>query len=195
MHIDDIVLASTSPYRKELLNRLHLSFITDRPDADETPEPQEHPEALAGRLASLKAHSLKDRYPNALIIGSDQVATLDDVTPIGKPGTVDRAREQLRAASGQTAIFYTGLCVLNTATGKVQALTDRYEIQFRKLTDGEIDRYIEKERPLDCAGSFKSEGLGSALFLRHQGADPTSLIGLPLIALCQCLADQGHPVL
>ncbi|MCH8551016.1 MAG: Maf family nucleotide pyrophosphatase [Natronospirillum sp.] len=186
-----LVLASTSPYRKALLERLHLDFITARPDADETPLGGESPEELAGRLAALKAQSLQADYPDSLIIGSDQVSTLDDLTPVGKPGTEERAFEQLRAASGRIVLFYTGLCVLNTRTGDAENLVDRYEIQFRDLTDEEIRAYIRKEQPLDCAGSFKSEGLGSALFARHQGADPTSLIGLPLIALCECLRRQG----
>ncbi|MFY0664011.1 MAG: septum formation inhibitor Maf [Natronospirillum sp.] len=190
-----LILASTSPYRKELLSRLHLPFETARPDADETPLNGEMPEELALRLAVLKAESLTKQHPNSLIIGSDQVSTLDDVVPVGKPGTAERAVEQLRASSGNTVIFYTGLCVLNTATGQKETLVDRYEIQFRELTDTEIRRYIELENPLDCAGSFKSEGLGSALFARHLGADPTSLIGLPLIALCGALQRQGMPAL
>ncbi|MFC3852976.1 Maf family protein [Salinispirillum marinum] len=190
-----LILASTSPYRKELLTRLHIPFQTARPDADETPLPGEMPETLALRLASLKAESLADTFTDALIIGSDQVATLDDIVPIGKPGTVDQAKSQLRAASGRTVTFYTGLSVFNSANGQQDALVDRYEIQFRNLTDAEIDRYIELEQPLDCAGSFKSEGLGSALFARHQGADPTSLIGLPLIALCSLLQKHGMKVL
>lgn len=190
-----LILASTSPYRKELLSRLHLDFTTARPDADETPRNGEMPEELALRLASAKAQSLAPQFPNSLIIGSDQVATLDDITPIGKPGTAARAAEQLRASSGNTVIFYTGLCVLNTATQAQEILVDRYEIQFRELTDNEIQRYIALENPLDCAGSFKSEGLGSALFARHLGADPTSLIGLPLIALCGALRRQGLAVL
>lgn len=190
-----LVLASTSPYRKALLERLHLDFVTARPDADETPLSGETPEELAGRLAALKAHSLQADYPDSLIIGSDQVSTLDDLTPVGKPGTEERAVEQLREASGRIVLFYTGLCVLNTRTGDAENLVDRYEIQIRELTDEEIWAYIRKEQPLDCAGSFKSEGLGSALFTRHQGADPTSLIGLPLIALCECLRRQGVQVL
>lgn len=190
-----LVLGSTSPYRRELLTRLQLDFKTARPDADETPLQGETPEQLAGRLAQLKAASLRTRFPDSLIIGSDQVSTLDDLTPVGKPGTEEKAFEQLRAASGKTALFYTGLCVLNTQTGAEELLVDRYEIQFRDLSDSEIEAYIRKEQPLDCAGSFKSEGLGSALFARHQGADPTSLIGLPLIALCECLRRQGLPVL
>lgn len=190
-----LILASTSPYRKELLSRLHLTFKTARPDADETPLTGEMPEELALRLAVLKAESLAAEYPNSLIIGSDQVSTLDDIAPVGKPGSVERAYEQLKASSGNTVIFYTGLCVLNTTTNQKETLVDRYEIQFRELSDAEIERYIELEMPLDCAGSFKSEGLGSALFARHLGADPTSLIGLPLIALCSALQRQGMPVL
>lgn len=190
-----LVLASTSPYRRELLSRLQLPFTTARPDADETPLAGETPEALAGRLARVKAESLVHAYDNALLIGSDQVATLDDVTAIGKPGNRNNAITQLSAASGQTLIFYTGLCVVNTATGTTQQLVDRYEIQFRDLTREEIIAYIEQEQPLDCAGSFKAEGLGSALFARHQGADPTSLVGLPLIALCECFRRQGVPIL
>lgn len=190
-----LVLASTSPYRKMLLERLQLAFETAKPNADETPLDGESPEALAGRLAQVKAESLRADFPNAVIIGSDQVSTLDDLIPVGKPHTEDKAFEQLRAASGNTVIFYTGLCLVNTATGETQTLTDRYDIQFRELTDEEIWSYIKKEQPLDCAGSFKSEGLGSALFARHHGADPTSLVGLPLIALCECLRQQGVPVL
>ncbi len=190
-----LVLASSSPYRRALLERLQLPFRTASPDVDESPLPGESPRALASRLARTKAQSLQETFPRSLIIGSDQVATIDDRTPIGKPGIVDRAREQLRASSGRTVVFYTGLSVLNTASGDHEHLVDRYEIQFRTLTDQEIDHYLKREEPLDCAGSFKAEGLGSALFERHHGADPTALIGLPLIALCRCLAAQGMPVL
>lgn len=190
-----LVLASTSPYRKMLLERLQLDFDTAKPDADETPLDGETPEALAGRLAQLKAESLKAQFPNAIIIGSDQVSTLDDLVPVGKPHTEERAFDQLQAVSGNTVIFYTGLSLVNTATDDIQTLVDRYEIQFRDLSDEEIRTYIRKEQPLDCAGSFKSEGLGSALFARHLGADPTSLIGLPLIALCDMLRRQGIHVL
>src|SRR5690554_3388737 len=144
-----LILASTSPYRKELLSRLCLPFETARPDADETPLNGEMPEELALRLAELKAESLSKQHPNSLIIGSDQVSTLDDVVPVGKPGTAERAFEQLRASSGNTVTFYTGLCVLNTTNGHKETLVDRYEIQFRELTDAEIHRYIELENPLD----------------------------------------------
>lgn len=190
-----LVLASSSPYRKMLLERLQLDFTTAKPDADETPQNGESPEALAHRLAQSKAESLKTQFPDAIIIGSDQVSTLDDLTPVGKPHTEDRAFKQLRAASGKTVIFYTGLSLVNTQTDHTKTLVDRYEIQFRELSDDEIRSYIKKEQPLDCAGSFKSEGLGSALFARHIGADPTSLVGLPLIALCEGLRRQGVAVL
>ncbi|MEX1057343.1 MAG: Maf family nucleotide pyrophosphatase [Natronospirillum sp.] len=190
-----LVLASTSPYRRILLERLQIPFVTARPDADETPLPGETPEALANRLARMKAESLATSYTDALIIGSDQVATLDDVAPIGKPGNRANAEAQLRAASGQTVTFYTGLCVINTTNGQVQQLVDRYEIQIRDLSLEEINAYVDQEQPFDCAGSFKAEGLGSTLFARHHGSDPTSLIGLPLIALCECLRQQGFPIL
>jgi MAF protein len=185
-----LVLASTSPYRRELLGRLGLPFTSARPDADESALPGESPEALVARLAESKARSVARHHPEALVIGSDQVAVLDGEI-IGKPGTPERAREQLARTSGRSVRFLTGLCLLDTASGESQVLVEPFTVHFRELDAATIARYVAAEQPYDCAGSFKSEGLGITLFARLEGDDPNSLIGLPLIRLVDLLAESG----
>lgn len=186
----NLVLASTSAYRRMLLERLQLPFSTDRPETDETPLPGEHPTATAERLAAEKARAVAARWPDALIIGSDQVACLGDEI-FGKPGTEERAIAQLQRMRGQTVTFHTALAVLNTRSGRLQVEGVPTQARFRPLSDDEIRRYVAKERPLDCAGSAKSEGLGIALLEAMPGDDPTALIGLPLIALARMLRAEG----
>ena len=185
-----LVLASTSAYRKMLLERLHLPFDTDRPETDETPLPGEAPAATAERLAAEKARAVAGRWPDALVIGSDQVAHLGDEV-FGKPGTAARAIAQLQRMRGQTVVFHTALAVLNTRTGHLQVEGIPTQVRFRNLSDDEIRRYVAKEQPLDCAGSAKSEGLGITLLDAMPGEDPTALIGLPLIALSRMLRAEG----
>ena len=185
-----IVLASTSPYRKMLLERLRLPFRCHAPDIDESPLPDESPVALVGRLAREKAASVSRVYPDALIIGSDQVA-VSGRNILNKPGDHERARSQLLRLSGHIVMFHTGLCVLNSSTGSVQVDSITIKVKFRKLAPAEIERYLAAERPYDCAGSFKSEGLGIALLASIQGDDPTALIGLPMIRLCAMLRNEG----
>ncbi len=164
------------------------------PDIDETPQPDENPTELTGRLAIAKARALADRFPDHLIIGSDQVACID-MHILGKPGSAANAIAQLKLASGRRVEFFTGLCLLNSANGEVQTRVELFTAHFRPLSDQQISTYIERERPLDCAGSFKSEGLGIALFERLEGDDPNALIGLPLIQLTSMLERAGRPVL
>ena len=185
-----LVLASTSAYRKMLLERLHLPFDTDRPETDETPLPGEAPAATAERLAAEKARAVAGRWPDALVIGSDQVAHLGDEV-FGKPGTEARAIAQLQRMRGQTVVFHTALAVLNTRTGHLQVEGIPTQVRFRNLSDDEIRRYVAKEQPLDCAGSAKSEGLGITLLDAMPGEDPKALIGLPLIALSRMLRAEG----
>ena len=185
-----LVLASTSAYRRELLQRFDLPFDVARPDIDETPLPGETPQATAERLAVEKARAVAGQFEDALIIGSDQVAHLGD-TRFGKPGTVERAIAQLQAMSGRTVIFHTALAVLNTRSGHVQLDAVPTQVRFRTLGDDEIVRYVNKERPLDCAGSAKSEGLGITLLDALSGDDPNALVGLPLIALARMLRNEG----
>ena len=185
-----IVLAYSSPYRKALLARLGLPFVTASPDTDETPLPGEPSQSLAERLAVCKAGALSEDYPAHLIIGSDQVAALDKVI-LGKPGDVDTAFEQLRRQSGQTVKFYTSVAVLDTANGGYRLATDKTLVTFRTLSDDEIHRYLAREAPFDCAGSFKMEGLGIALFRQVESLDPTALMGLPLIAVARLLREFG----
>lgn len=188
----DLVLASTSPYRHELLARIAPSFRSVAPQTDETRQPDELPYELVVRLAQDKARAMAHTCPGALIIGSDQVAVLG-TTILGKPGSTDNARAQLAACSGHAVIFYTGVCLLDTRDGKplVHTAIDITHVQFRQLDAAEIERYIERERPLDCAGSFKCEALGIALLEQIQSNDPTALVGLPLIALCRLLREAG----
>lgn len=185
-----LVLASTSAYRKELLSRFGLPFETAKPETDETPLPGEHPRQTAERLAELKARAVAERFPDALIIGSDQVAYLGDQV-FGKPGTVERAIEQLQTMRGHSVIFHTALCLLDTRNNTAKVLAVPTEVRFRDLSDEEIVRYVEKERPLDCAGAAKSEALGITLLEYMRGDDPNALVGLPLIALSQMLRDAG----
>ena len=185
-----IVLASTSVYRRELLQRFGLPFETARPDIDESPLPDESPRATAERLAIEKARAVADQFPDALIIGSDQVAYMDEMR-FGKPGTVERAVAQLSAMSGRSVIFHTALALLNTRTGQYQLEGVPTEVRFRTLSQEEIVRYVDKERPLDCAGSAKSEGLGITLLNALAGEDPNALVGLPLIALARMLRHEG----
>lgn len=185
-----LVLASTSAYRRELLQRFGLPFEVARPDIDESPLPGEHPRSTAERLAIEKARAVAGNFADALIIGSDQVAAMGDIR-FGKPGTVERAVAQLKQMSGQTVIFHTALALLNTQTGAAQIDVVPTKVRFRTLSDDEIVRYVEKERPLDCAGSAKSEGLGITLLDALSGDDPNALVGLPLIALARMLRHEG----
>jgi septum formation protein len=189
-----LVLASTSPFRKALLGRLGLPFETCAPDVDETVQENETPQQLVARLAEAKARAVASDQPDGLIIGSDQVAVLDDEI-LGKPGDHATAVQQLRAARGKHVTFFTGLCLLNTATGHCEVKVVPFSVVFRALSDAQIENYLQREQPYNCAGSFKSEGLGIALFERLQGDDPNALIGLPLIELISMLAQQGMEVL
>lgn len=186
----NLVLASTSVYRRELLQRFGLPFDVARPDIDETPQDGESPAATAERLAVEKARAVAARFPDALIIGSDQVAHMGELR-FGKPGTVEKAVAQLRSMSGRTVVFHTALALLNTRSGRVQVDAVPTQVRFRALTDEEIVRYVERERPLDCAGSAKSEGLGITLLDALSGDDPNALVGLPLIALARMLRHEG----
>ncbi len=188
-----LILASTSPYRRELLHRLGLPFAVASPQTDESRWPGESPEAMALRLSEAKARAVAGAHPDALIIGSDQVATVDGLI-YGKPGSHERAVDQLRALSGKTVNFYTGLCLYNTRTGVVEVCGVPTLVTFRNLTDEEIERYLRREPAYDCAGSARSEGLGIALLSRIAGDDPNALVGLPLIALCVLLRRQGVAV-
>jgi len=185
-----LVLASTSRYRRELLERLRLSFDVARPEVDETALPGEAPQALAVRLAEAKARAVaRTLEGDAWALGSDQVADLDG-RALGKPGGREAAIAQLRAMSGDTVQFHTALCLAH-ADGRSLAAIDRTEVRFRALTEAEIERYVDAEQPFDCAGSFKSEGLGIALFEAIENRDPTALVGLPLIATCALLRQAG----
>lgn len=186
----NIVLASTSAYRRMLLERFQLPFETARPEVDETPLLDEHPAATADRLAIAKAQAVAPQWPDALVIGSDQVAHIDDEV-FGKPGSVERAVAQLRSMSGRTVVFHTALAVIDTRSRGIQTDSVPTEVRFRTLSDPEIIRYVEKELPLDCAGSAKSEGLGITLLDALSGDDPTALVGLPLIALSRMLREAG----
>lgn len=188
-----IVLASTSPFRKELLARLGLVFTTVSPNVDESAQVNELPQDLVVRLAKEKAWAVMDECPAALIIGSDQVASIGGRI-LGKPGSRSRAIAQLEDASGKRITFYTGLCLLNTDTGKVQTACEPFHVHFRNLSRGGIESYLDAEQPYQCAGSFKSEGLGISLFERLEGDDPNALIGLPLIQLVSMLAKEGVQV-
>ena len=185
-----ILLASSSTYRRELLVKLRLPFTWASPDIDETPLHLESPQQLVERLALLKAKKLAQTHPNTLIISSDQVAVLDN-TIIGKPHEHERAVEQLRQSSGRSVTFKTSLCLLNTSTNTHQMRTESVEVHFRPLTDAQINHYLTLEQPFDCAGSFKCEGLGIALFEKISTNDPNTLIGLPLIKLTEMLKEEG----
>ncbi|TSE34617.1 Maf family nucleotide pyrophosphatase [Tepidimonas charontis] len=185
-----IVLASTSPYRRELLQRLRLPFDICAPQVDETPHPGEAPAALALRLARAKADAVARLHPHALVIGSDQVADLDG-TALGKPGTHERAVAQLQAMRGRTVVFHTAVAVVCHARGYAAQEAAAVQVRFRTLSDEEIERYLRAERPYDCAGSAKSEGLGIALLEAIVSDDPTALIGLPLIRTARLLRAAG----
>lgn len=189
-----LILASTSPFRRSLLERLGVPFTTASPNADETRHPGEQPQDLVLRLARAKANAVAPAHPGALIIGSDQVACIDE-TVLGKPGNRERAIEQLTRTSGREVVFHTGLCLLNAATGKSQTCSEPFRVHFRRLSHAQIEGYVDRERPFNCAGSFKSEGLGIALFDRLEGDDPNALVGLPLIRLIAMLESEGLDLL
>ena len=185
-----LILASTSSYRKALLEKLGLPFECAAPRVDESPLPGESAEALVMRLAHAKAGAIADQVERGLIIGSDQVCVCNGRI-LGKPGTVDNAVAQLMAAQGRSVTFYTGLTVLDAATGQCHGLVEPFTVHFRTLDEAAIRRYVEAERPLDCAGSFKCEGMGIVLFEALEGRDPNALIGLPLIGLIELLGRHG----
>ncbi|MGS2722427.1 Maf family protein [Porticoccus sp. GXU_MW_L64] len=185
-----ILLASSSPYRRQLLERLGLSFQCRSPQVDETPLANESPIDLALRLSQTKARALAEQHPNHCIIGSDQVAECNGAI-LHKPGDFDTARQQLRQQSGNTVRFHTGLCLHNSASGESQTDVVTTTVYFRQLSDGEIERYLHREQPYDCAGSFKVEQLGVSLFKKVESSDPTALVGLPLIRLCEMLRQSG----
>lgn len=185
-----LILASTSQFRRELLTRLQIPFTAVAPEADETALPEESPAQTAERLAELKARAVAAQHPNSLIIGSDQVAYLGKQR-FGKPGRRENATAQLRAMRGNTVIFHTGLCLLNTQTGRCQLAGIPTEVRFRELSDSEIERYLDREDALNCAGSAKSEGLGVTLLDYMRGDDPNALVGLPLIELSRMLRAEG----
>lgn len=188
-----LVLASTSPYRRELLSRLGLAFCTENPAVDERSLAHETPEQLVMRLSGLKAEAAAHHYPDALVIGSDQVAVCG-TSVLGKPGSHDNAVRQLARLSGKRVTFMTGLCLLDSADQSRRVTLVPYSVDFRTLEMAQIERYLHREQPYNCAGSFKSEGLGISLFERMQGDDPSALIGLPLIQLVSWLNEAGLSV-
>ena len=182
----NIILASTSPYRRRLLERLQLPFRCVSPETDETPLPDEAPAALAVRLARAKAESIARLQPGALIIGSDQVASIEG-SIMGKPGNFNSASAQLRSSSGREVVFYTAIALIAPNRDQERFHVERFCVRFRALSDSQIANYLHREQPYDCAGSFKAEGLGISLFSEVRSNDPSSLIGLPLIGLCSGL--------
>ncbi|BDH46286.1 Maf-like protein [Salmonella enterica subsp. enterica serovar Choleraesuis] len=188
--MSNLVLASTSPARRQLLEKLGMRFICAAPQIDETPQAGESARALVTRLAQAKAQALAHQFPSSLIIGSDQVCVINGEI-IGKPHTEERAVAQLMSARGSIVTFYTGLALYNTANGQLQTECEPFDVHFRHLSEEEIRNYVAREQPLQCAGSFMSEGLGITLFERLDGRDPNALIGLPLIALCGMLRNEG----
>lgn len=196
MNSQPLLLASSSPYRRELLQRLDLPFTCASPDIDESIQPGETAEGLAVRLARQKALALASSHPGHWIIGSDQVACLPDGSILNKPGDHEQAVRQLTRSSGQRVSFLTGLALADADTGTTQTHCERFQVHFRTLETREIEHYLRREQPYDCAGSFKMEGLGIALFESLEGRDPNSLIGLPLIALIDMLRAWGlNPLL
>lgn len=189
-----LILASSSIYRKELLSKLQLPFDIQAPDIDESPTKDETPPDLVKRLAIEKAKAIADNAENSLVIGCDQVAVHGD-TIVGKPRDHDHAVQQLKTASGTTVMLYTGLALINSDTSQVQSEVVPYKVKFRKLTDEQIENYLQKEQPYHCAGSVKSEGLGIALLEKFAGDDPNTLIGLPLIRLIKMLEREGMTVI
>ncbi len=192
--MQQLILGSSSPFRAELLNKLDLSFVQVSPDIDETAGAGEKPAALVERLAKNKALEIAKTHPEALIIGSDQVAVIDEDI-LGKPGNHQNAMAQLKRAAGREVCFLTGLALLNAKTGQMQSVVEPFKVHFRTLTDNQIDFYLKKEQPYQCAGSFKSEGFGISLFSKLVGDDPNTLIGLPLIRLIEMLRQEGVDVL
>lgn len=190
MHSPPLILASTSRYRRELLQRLQLPFAVEAPGVDESPLPGEAPAALAARLALAKAMAVATRTPDAVVIGSDQVADLDG-QPIGKPGDHDRAVQQLRQMSGRSVLFQTALAVVRARSGFQRVELASVRVSFRQLSNNEIETYLRLEQPYDCAGSAKSESLGIALLAAIDSDDPTALVGLPLIRTCELLRQAG----
>ena len=189
-----VILGSSSIYRKELLQRLQIPFEAINPQINEIPLPNESPEETAARLAEAKARAVAKIYPQALIIGSDQVAALGDVR-LGKPLNHTNATEQLRQVRGKEVVFYTALCLLNRFTDRLQMRVIPYHVKFRQFSDQQIEKYLLKEQPYHCAGSAKSEGLGIALIERMTGDDSSGLVGLPLIALVDMLVLEGVEVI
>ncbi len=189
-----LVLGSTSPFRKNLLEKLNLPFTCAKPAIDETPFNNESPQALVQRLATEKAKAVAVNFPEALIIGSDQVAVCDREI-IGKPHNFDNAVKQLQKFSNKRITFYTGLCVYNSKNNSSSVILEPFNVHFKQLTQTDIKNYLMAEQPYNCAGSFKSEGLGICLFKRLEGDDPNSLVGLPLIKLVALLKEQGLDVL
>ncbi len=185
-----LVLGSSSPYRKAVLDKLGIPFKTDTPRIIEKQSPGEAPADLVQRLAELKARDVGSRHPGALIIGSDQVASLNGEI-LGKPGNRENSISQLLAASGQTVTFLTGLSLYNSATGRIHTAVEPFVVRFRELTRSQIERYVDRDQPYDCAGSFKSEGYGITLFSGLEGRDPNALMGLPLILLVDLLTNEG----
>ena len=190
-----LVLASTSPYRKQLLNQLQYPFITASPDYEERIDPTVAPELLVRHLAQGKAESLREQFPDALVIGSDQVFVDQRGRALGKPGTIDAAKDQLRQMSGRTHTFYTGIALIDNRDGSHQSDFETFSVTFRKLSDNQIANYVRRENPINCAGSFMIEGLGIALMEKMEGDDYNSLIGLPLIKLVTMLEQFGIHVL
>jgi septum formation protein len=185
-----LILGSTSPFRRALLERLQIPFMVESPQTNEARLPDESADALVLRLAEAKARDVAKRHSAAIIIGSDQVAGIGD-TLVGKPGNRENAIAQLTAASGKAVVFHTGLCLLNSASGRLQSAVEQFRVHFRELDTDQIARYVEREKPFDCAGSFKSEGYGITLFSALEGRDPNCLIGLPLIRLIEMLGAEG----
>jgi len=185
-----LILASTSRYRRHLLERLRLPFDVHSPEVDETPHPAESPAALALRLALSKAQAVSRRFPQAVVIGSDQVADLDG-NPLGKPGNHERAVQQLRAMSGRSVVFQTAVAVVRADTGFADSALVPVTVRFLQLDEAQIERYLRAEQPYDCAGSAKSETLGIALLEAIESNDPTALVGLPLIQTCRLLRQAG----
>lgn len=190
----ELILASSSPFRRELLERLGVSFEQHVPSVDETPLPGESAAVLVERLAVAKARAVATRFPEGLVIGSDQVCVLGD-SILGKPGNHARAVRQLEEVSGREVLFLTGLCVCNASASSLQTAVVPYRVHFRALDPEQIETYLTRERPYDCTCSFRSEGLGIALLERMEGEDPTALVGLPLIRLVGMLASEGLDVL
>jgi MAF protein len=192
--MQNLILGSSSPYRAELLNKLHLQFSQVSPNIDESRHKHESPAALVLRLAEVKAREIAKTHTDALIVGSDQVAVIDDQI-LGKPGNFDNAVAQLNKASGRAVTFLTGLALYNAKTDHIQCHVETFSVHFRALTQSQIEHYVQVEKPFNCAGSFKSEGFGISLFSKLEGDDPNSLIGLPLIKLIMMLENEGIDIL